>query len=66
MNNEQKMTKQQAIDKLRKEARELDEKPGSITEYASNAYKAKIRRNVADKLEQELNNENSEDNHKKD
>lgn len=55
------MSKQQAIDELRREAQELDDKPGSITEYASNTYKAKIRRNVADKLEieleQELNNE---------
>ena len=57
MNKETQMTKQQAIDELRKEAQELEDKPGSITEYASNAYKAKIRRNVADKLERELNNE---------
>ena len=48
------MTKQQAIDELRKEALELENRPGSITEYASNAYKARIRRNLADKLELEL------------
>ena len=66
MNNEKKMTKQQAIDELRKEAKELENKPSSITEYASNAYKAKIRRNVADKLEHELNNEIDKSINKKD
>lgn len=48
------MTKQQAIDELRNEAQALEDKPASITEYASNAYKAKIRRNLADKLESGL------------
>lgn len=66
MNKEKQMTKQQAIDELRKEAKELEEKPGSITEYASNAYKAKIRRNVADKLERELNDDIKEGADKKD
>ena len=54
MTNQPKMTKQQAIDELRKEALELENRPGSIAEYASNAYKARIRRNLADKLELEL------------
>ena len=66
MNKEKQMTRQQAIDELRKEAKELEEKPGSITEYASNAYKAKIRRNVADKLERELNDDIKEGADKKD
>lgn len=57
MTNNQKMTKQQAIDELRKEAQELENTPGSITELAKSTYKAKIRRNVADKLEQELKND---------
>lgn len=64
MNKERQITKQQAIDELRKEAEELDEKPGSITEYARNAYKAKIRRNIADQLERELNNELDKDTNK--
>lgn len=54
MTDDKKLTRQQAIDELRKEAQELEDKPGSMAEYASNTYKAKIRRNVADKLEQEL------------
>jgi len=66
MNKEKQMTRQQAIDELRKEAQGLEDKPGSITEYASNAYKAKIRRNVADKLERELNNEIDKSINKKD
>ena len=61
MKNNQKMTKQQAIDELRKEAQALEDKPGSITEYARNAYKAKIRRNVADKLERELLNDETQE-----
>ena len=48
------MTKQEAIQELRKEAQELDDKPGSLSEYARNSYKAKIRRQLADRLEQEL------------
>lgn len=51
---EKKMTKQEAILELRKEAQELDDKLCSLSEFASNAYKAKIRRDLADKLEQEL------------
>lgn len=62
MTNNQKMTKQQAIDELRKEAQALENKPGSITEFAKNTYKAKIRRSVADKLEKELNIELEKDN----
>lgn len=52
-----KLTKQEAIDELRREADELDSKVGSIKDYAANAHKAKIRRNVADRLEQELKDE---------
>jgi len=54
MTEQKKLTKQEAIEELRREAEELENKPGSITEYASNAYRARIRRNVADKLEAEL------------
>lgn len=52
--SDKKMTKQEAIQELRKEAQELDDKPGSLSEYARNSYKAKIRRQLADRLEQEL------------
>lgn len=61
MPDQPKMTKQQAIDELRKEAQELDNKPGSITEYAHNSHKAKIRRDLADKLESELIKERTQD-----
>ena len=64
MTNTQKMTKQEAIDELRKEALALESKPGSITEFAKNVYKAKIRHRVADKLEQELKDELEEGNRK--
>ncbi len=59
MTNKPKMSKQEAIDKLRKEAQQLEDKPCSIKEYAANAHKAKIRRNVADRLEAELAEEKS-------
>ena len=52
------MTKQEAIDELRKEALQLEQESCSIKQYASNAYKAKIRRKLADKLERELQQEN--------
>ena len=55
-----KMTKQQAIDDLRKEAQEIEDKPSSIKEYASIAHKVKIRRDLANKLERELNDEINE------
>jgi len=58
MTDQPKMTKQEAIDELRKEAQELEDKPCSIKEYVSNIHKAKMRRNVADKLERELEEEN--------
>jgi len=54
MTEQEKMTKQQAIDELRKEAQEIEDRPSSIKEYASIAHKVKIRRELADKLEQEL------------
>lgn len=56
MPKDKTMTKQQAIDELRKEAQELEEKSAAFSDYAGNAYKARIRRNVANKLEKELNN----------
>ena len=59
--NKPKMTKQQAIDELRNDAKALENKPCSITEFARNAYKAKIRNRVADKLEQELKDELEEE-----
>jgi len=55
MTEQAKMTKQEAIDELRKEAREMEDSPSSIKEYASIAHKIKIRRDLADKLESELN-----------
>jgi len=54
MPEQPKMTKQEAIDKLRKEAQEIEDSPSSIKEYASIAHKIKIRRDLADKLESEL------------
>lgn len=57
MSEQPKMTKQQAIDELRKEAQEIEDKPSSIKEYASIAHKVKIRRDLADKLDKELNDE---------
>lgn len=59
MTNQAKMTKQQAIDELRKEAQEIEDRPLSIKEYASNAHKVKIRRDLADRYERELALENS-------
>ena len=57
MNDKSKMSKQEAIDELRKEAQDLEDRPCSMKEYASNAHKIKIRRDLADKLEHELRNE---------
>lgn len=57
MTDKPKMSKQEAIDELRKEARELENKPCSIKDYASNTHKAKIRRDLADQFERELHNE---------
>jgi len=48
------MTRQQAIDELRQEAQDLEDTPCSVRLYASNAHKIKIRRDLADKLEREL------------
>lgn len=45
---------------LRREADELEHKRCGFAEYARNAYKAKIRRNLADKLERELDEDKSE------
>ena len=57
MADQSRMSKQEAIDELRKEAQELEDKPCSIKEYAGNAHKVKIRRKLADKLERELEEE---------
>ena len=54
MSQPPRMTRQEAIDELRREARELEDKAGSLKDYARNAYKARIRRELADKLEREL------------
>lgn len=54
MTEQRKLTKQEAIEELRREADELENKPGSISEYASNAYRARIRRKLADRFEREL------------
>lgn len=61
MPHQAKMSKQEAIDELRKEAQEIENKPGSIKQYASNSHKAKIRRDLADKLERELEEEKNPD-----
>ena len=53
------MTRQQAIDELRKEAQEIEDLPLSIKNYASNTHKIKIRRDLADKYERELALENN-------
>lgn len=57
MAKQPKMSKQEAIDELRKEALEIEKTPGSIKQYASNTHKVKIRRDLADKLERELKEE---------
>lgn len=59
MTDQAQITKQQAIDELRKEAQEIEDRPLSIKEYASNAHKVKIRRDLADKLERELAQKNN-------
>ena len=51
------MSKQEAIAELRKDAQALEDKPCSMKEYASNAHKAKMRRDLADQFERELLNE---------
>ena len=58
MSDQPAMSKQQAIDELRKEAQLLEDTPCSIKSYAANAYKIKIRRDLADKLERELEEAN--------
>ena len=62
MNNPPRLTRQQAIDELRKEAEELENQAGSLSDYARNAYKARIRRELADKLEREANQKNESTN----
>lgn len=57
MTDQAKMSKQEAIAELRKDAQELEDKPCSMKEYASNTHKAKMRRDLADQFERELLNE---------
>ena len=59
MPDQQPMTKEQVIQELRREADELDNQRCGFAQFAQNAYKAKIRRNLADRLERELSEENS-------
>jgi len=59
MNDTAKMSKQEAIDELRKEAQEIEDSPDALTQYANKLHKIKIRRTLADKLERELKEENS-------
>lgn len=57
MTDKPKMTKREAIEELRREADELEASAVSITEYASYARRAKMRRDLADKFELELEQE---------
>ena len=57
MNEKPKMTKREAIEELRREADELEASAVSIKEYASYARRAKMRRDLADKFELELQQE---------
>jgi len=59
MTDQTKMTKRQAIEELRQEALEIEKRALSIKDYASNAHKIKIRRDLADQFERELALENS-------
>jgi hypothetical protein len=65
MSEQPKVTKQEAIDELRKEAQEIKDRPRSIKEYASITHKVKIRLDLADKLERELNTEKEKETRQK-
>ena len=54
MSDEKKMTRRQVIELLRKEAQELEDMPVNMSQYAANSRKAKMRRDLADKFEREL------------
>ncbi|MCW8910909.1 MAG: hypothetical protein OQK76_09870 [Gammaproteobacteria bacterium] len=58
MRRQPAMSKQQAIDELRKQVQALEDAPCSVKTYAAKAYKIKIRRDLADKLERELEDAN--------
>ena len=60
MSKEKKMSVEEAIAELRQEAEEIENAPDAFKNYAHNAYRARIRRNVADKLEKELNQKNTD------
>ena len=54
MTEHRKLSRREAIEELRREAEELKNNTLSIAEYARNAYRARIRRELADKFEREL------------
>lgn len=54
MTEQRKLSQREAIEELRREADELENSAHSIKEYARNAYRARIRRELADKFEREL------------
>lgn len=54
MTEERKLSRREAIEELRREADELENSTHSIKDYARNAYRARIRRELADQFEREL------------
>ncbi len=54
MTDQRKLSRREAIEELRREADELESSAHSIKEYARNAYRARIRRELADKFEREI------------
>ncbi len=54
MTEERKLSRREAIEELRREADELEKNTHSIRDYARNAYRARIRRELADQFEREL------------
>lgn len=48
------MTIEEAIIELRNEAQALENKPCTLSQLAEHKYKAKIRRNLAERLERAL------------
>jgi len=54
MTQQRKPSRREAIEELRREADELEKNNHSIKDYARNAYRARIRRELADKFEHEL------------
>lgn len=54
MTEQRKLSRREAIEELRREADELENSAHSIKDYARNAYRARIRRELADQFEREL------------